>query len=54
MDKKLEPIIKAVQAKFGATFEEFRDEVHLFVKPEQIVEVSRSELILPVSPVWKS
>ncbi|MBI5824951.1 MAG: NADH-quinone oxidoreductase subunit C [Chloroflexi bacterium] len=38
MDKKLEPIVKAVQAKFGATLEEFRDEVHLFVKPEQIVE----------------
>jgi NADH-quinone oxidoreductase subunit C len=38
MDKKLEPIIKAVQAKFGATLEEFRDEAHLFVKPEQIVE----------------
>jgi NADH-quinone oxidoreductase subunit C len=38
MDKKLEPIVKAVQDKFGATFEEFRDEVHLFVKPEQIVD----------------
>jgi len=38
MDKKLEPIVKAVQEKFGANFEEFRDEVHLFVKPEQIVE----------------
>lgn len=38
MDKKLEPIVKAVQAKFGATFEEFRDEAHLFVNPEQIVE----------------
>ena len=38
MDKKLEPIIKEVQTKFSATFEEFRDEVHLFVKPEHIVE----------------
>jgi len=38
MDKRLEPIAKAVQDKFGATLEEFRDEVHLFVKPEQIVE----------------
>ena len=38
MDKRLEPIVKAVQDKFGATYEEFRDEVHLFVKPEQIVE----------------
>ncbi len=39
MDKKLEPIVKAVQEKFGATLEEFRDEAHLFVKPEQIVDV---------------
>jgi NADH-quinone oxidoreductase subunit C len=38
MDKKLEPIVKAVQDKFSATFEEFRDEVHLFVKSEQIIE----------------
>lgn len=38
MDKKLEPIVKAIQNKFGATLEEFRDEAHLFVKPEQIVE----------------
>jgi NADH-quinone oxidoreductase subunit C len=38
MDKKLEPIVNALQEKFGATYEEFRAEVHLFVKPEQIVE----------------
>ncbi len=38
MDKKLEPLVKNIQDKFGATVEEFRDEVHLFVKPEQIVE----------------
>ena len=38
MDKKLEPIVKNIQDKFNATFEEFRDEVHLFLKPEQIVE----------------
>jgi NADH-quinone oxidoreductase subunit C len=38
MDTKLEPIVKIIQEKFGATFEEFRDEVHLFLKPEQIVE----------------
>lgn len=37
MDKRLEPIVKVVQDKFGATLEEFRDEAHLFVKPEQIV-----------------
>src|SRR5689334_12200684 len=42
MDKKLEPIVKVVQEKFGATLEEFRDEAHLFVKPEQIVEVLTS------------
>ena len=39
MDKKLEPIVKAMQDKFGATYEEFRDEVHVMVTPEQIVDV---------------
>ncbi len=38
MDKKLEKIVPALQEKFGATYEEFRDEVHVFVKAEQIVE----------------
>ena len=38
MDKKLEPIVQALQDKFGATMEEFRGEAHVFVKPEQIVE----------------
>jgi len=38
MDKLLEPIIKALQEKFGSTLEEFRAEVHVFVKAEQIVE----------------
>ncbi|HEU0294504.1 MAG TPA: NADH-quinone oxidoreductase subunit C [Anaerolineales bacterium] len=38
MDKKLENIVQELQEKFSATFEEFRDEVHVFIKPEQIVE----------------
>lgn len=38
MDKKLEPIVKAVQGKFSAKVEEFRDEVHVFVNPDQIVD----------------
>ncbi len=38
MNKNLEPVVKAIQDKFGASYEEFRDEVHLFVKPEQIVD----------------
>ena len=38
MDTRLEPIVKNIQEKFSATFEEFRDEAHLFLKPEQIVE----------------
>ena len=38
MDKKLEPIVQALQEKFGATLEEFRGEAHVFVIPEQIVE----------------
>ena len=37
MDKRLEPIVQALQQKFGVTFEEFRDEVHVFVTAEQIV-----------------
>ena len=39
MDKRLEPIVKSLQEKFNATFEEFRDEVHLSVTSEQIVDV---------------
>jgi NADH-quinone oxidoreductase subunit C len=39
MDKRLEPIVKDMQEKFSATFDEFRDEVHLVVTPEQIVDV---------------
>lgn len=38
MDKNLESIVQAFQNKFGATVEEFRGEVHIFVKPGQIVE----------------
>lgn len=41
MDKKLEPIVKALQEKFGAALEEFRGEVHVFLKAEQIVEALR-------------
>jgi NADH-quinone oxidoreductase subunit C len=37
MDKRLEPIVQVLQQKFSATLEEFRDEAHVFVKPEQIV-----------------
>ena len=38
MDKKLEPIVKALQQQFDSSIEEFRDEVHVFVTPEQIVD----------------
>ncbi len=38
MEAKLEPIVKALQAKLGGSFEEFRGEVHYFVQPAQIVE----------------
>ena len=38
MNKKLEPIIKALQKEFESSIEEFRDEVHVFVTPEQIVD----------------
>jgi NADH-quinone oxidoreductase subunit C len=38
MENKLEPIVKALQEKFGATYEEFRGEVHAFVTTEQIID----------------
>jgi NADH-quinone oxidoreductase subunit C len=38
MDNKLEPIVKALQEKFGATYEEFRGEVHAFVTTGQIID----------------
>lgn len=38
MDKKLEKIVQALQEKFGSSIEEFRDEVHVFVKAENIVD----------------
>ena len=38
MDKKLEPIVKALQKQFDSSIEEFRGEVHVFVTAEQIVE----------------
>ena len=38
MDKKLEPIVQALQEKYATSIEEFRDEVHVFIKAEQIVE----------------
>ena len=38
MEKSLEPIVKDLQDKFGATFEEFRGEAQCMVKPEHIIE----------------
>jgi NADH-quinone oxidoreductase subunit C len=38
MDKKLETIVQAMQENFGVTFEEFRGEVHVFVKVETIID----------------
>jgi NADH-quinone oxidoreductase subunit C len=37
MDNQLEPIVKKLQADFGATVEEFRGEAHLTVSTERIV-----------------
>ncbi|HKY54655.1 MAG TPA: NADH-quinone oxidoreductase subunit C [Anaerolineales bacterium] len=39
MDKKLEPIVQALQEKYTTSMEEFREEVHVFIKAEQIVDV---------------
>jgi len=41
MDKKLEPIVQALQEKYTTSIEEFRDEVHIFIKAEQIVDALR-------------
>jgi NADH-quinone oxidoreductase subunit C len=38
MNTKLEPIVKALQEQFGATYEEFRGEVHVFLTSQQIIE----------------
>ncbi len=38
MDNKLEKIVQVLQGKFGAAFEEFRGEAHVFVNAEQIIE----------------
>ncbi|HSB00303.1 MAG TPA: NADH-quinone oxidoreductase subunit C [Anaerolineales bacterium] len=37
MDKKLEAIVQALQENFSVTTEEFRGEVHVFIKAENIV-----------------
>ena len=42
MDKSLETIIQDLQQKFDITFEEFRGEAHVFIQPEQIVDVITS------------
>jgi NADH-quinone oxidoreductase subunit C len=39
MDNKLENIVQALQGDFDVTFEEFRNEAHVFVQPKQIVDV---------------
>ena len=38
MDNRLEKIVKVLQEKAGATYEEFRGEVHVFIDPGQIVD----------------
>ena len=39
MDKKLEPIVQALQETFNVTFEEFRGETRVFVKTDEIIEL---------------
>jgi NADH-quinone oxidoreductase subunit C len=38
MNRKLEPIVRTIQEKFGAASEEFRDELHLLLQADRIVE----------------
>jgi NADH-quinone oxidoreductase subunit C len=42
MNNILEEIVEALQTEFGLSFEEFRGEAHIFVRPEQIVDVITS------------
>jgi NADH-quinone oxidoreductase subunit C len=42
MNNKLEEIVGVLEKDFGLTHEEFRGEAHVFVQPEQIVEVITS------------
>jgi NADH-quinone oxidoreductase subunit C len=37
MDKNLDPIVRKLQEKFGAAYEEFRGEAHCLLEPGQIV-----------------
>jgi NADH-quinone oxidoreductase subunit C len=39
MDNRLEKIVKVLQEKASATYEEFRGELHIFINPGQIVDV---------------
>jgi len=38
MDKKLETIVQALQENFSTSLDEYREEVHVFINPEQIVD----------------
>ena len=38
MDKKLEPIVQALQETFSVTVEEFRGEAHVYVKTDEIID----------------
>jgi NADH:ubiquinone oxidoreductase subunit C len=38
VDNTIEKIVKVLQEKAGATFEEFRGEVHVFVNADKIVD----------------
>jgi NADH-quinone oxidoreductase subunit C len=37
MDEKLQPVVDALRERFGAALKEFRDEVTLYLPPEQVV-----------------
>jgi len=38
MDKKLEPIVQTLQEKFSASLEEYRNEAHVFINRDHIIE----------------
>jgi NADH-quinone oxidoreductase subunit C len=38
MDEKLQPAVAALEARFGAAYQDFRGETTVFLRPDQIVE----------------
>ena len=42
MDDKLQAAVKTIQDRFDAEVQEFRGEITLFIKPQQVVDITRA------------